>query len=99
MSCHYFFLRKLHNSKHQVVCIVTNLDKETFKKFLDEGRFHQVPPGTVADHYILKLADADNAKILSNEYKAEFYAQLGGKDVAIKYYEKVIDEIKDKKDE
>ncbi len=47
-------------------------DKDSFKKFLDEGRFHQVPPGTVADHYILKLAEADNAKILSNDFFREY---------------------------
>lgn len=48
-------------------------DKETFKKFLEEGRFHQVPPGTVADAYILKLAYADDAKILSNDLFREYY--------------------------
>lgn len=51
-------------------------DKETFKKFLDEGRFHQVPPGTVADAYILKLAYEDDAKILSNDLFREYYDEF-----------------------
>lgn len=55
--------------------------------FLKAGRFND------ADYYDELNMYNENAKILSNEHKAEFYAQLGGKDVAIKYYEKVIDEI------
>ena len=55
--------------------------------FLKAGRFND------GDYYDELNMYNENAEILSNEHKAEFYAQLGGKDVAIKYYEKVIDEI------
>lgn len=51
-------------------------DKEEFKKYLEKGEFKQVPSGTNADHFILKLAEEEDAKILSNdafkEYSDEF---------------------------
>jgi hypothetical protein len=51
-------------------------NKEDFKKLIDEEKVQQVPSGTTADHYILKLAEERDAKILSNdafrEYKDEF---------------------------
>ena len=47
-------------------------DKERFKKLLDEGRFQQVPSGTNADHFILKMAEEEDAKILSNDIFREY---------------------------
>jgi len=51
-------------------------DKEQFRKLLEEGKFQQVPSGTSADHFILKMAEEEDAKILSNDvfrdYKDEF---------------------------
>ncbi|MBU4607341.1 MAG: Zc3h12a-like ribonuclease, partial [Methanobacterium sp.] len=32
-------------------------EKESFNQLLDEGKVQQVPSGTTADHYILKLAE------------------------------------------
>lgn len=47
-------------------------EKESFNQLLDEGKIQQVPSGTNADHYILKLAEEENAKILSNDVFREF---------------------------
>ncbi len=50
--------------------------KEEFNQLLDEDKIQQVPSGTTADHYILKMAEEEDAKILSNdvfrEYNDEF---------------------------
>ncbi len=50
--------------------------KEDFNQLLDKNGIQQVPSGTTADHYILKLAEDEDAKILSNdvfrEYNDEF---------------------------
>ena len=50
--------------------------KEEFNKLLDEDKVKQVPSGTTADHFILKMAEDEDAKILSNdvfrEYNDEF---------------------------
>ncbi len=50
--------------------------KEDFNQHLDKDQIKQVPSGTTADHYILKIADDEDAKILSNdvfrEYNDEF---------------------------
>ncbi len=50
--------------------------KEDFNKLLDKDEVKQVPSGTAADHFILKMAEDENAKILSNdvfrEYNDEF---------------------------
>lgn len=50
--------------------------KEEFNQMLDEDRVRQVPSGTTADHFILKMAEEEDAKILSNdvfrEYNDEF---------------------------
>lgn len=51
-------------------------EKEEFNKLLDEDIVQQVPSGTTADHFILKMAEEEDAKILSNdafrEYNDEF---------------------------
>jgi len=47
-------------------------DKEKFKYLLSEEAIEEVPSGTTADHFILKLADEEDAKILSNDYFREF---------------------------
>ncbi len=50
--------------------------KEEFNKLLDEDKVKQVPSGTTADHFILKMAEDEDSKILSNdvfrEYNDEF---------------------------
>lgn len=50
--------------------------KKEFNTLLEEGKIHQVPAGTAADHFILKIAYEEDAKILSNdlfrEYNDEF---------------------------
>jgi hypothetical protein len=50
--------------------------KEEFNTLLEEGEIHQVPAGTAADHFILKIAYEEDTKILSNdlfrEYNDEF---------------------------
>ncbi|MCE5215279.1 MAG: Zc3h12a-like ribonuclease, partial [Methanobacterium sp.] len=50
--------------------------KEVFNELLDKDEVKQVPSGTTADHFILKMAEEEDAKILSNdvfrEYNDEF---------------------------
>jgi len=50
--------------------------KEEFNTLLEKVIIHQVPAGTAADHFILKIAYEEDAKILSNdlfrEYNDEF---------------------------
>jgi hypothetical protein len=50
--------------------------KEEFNQLLDKNEIKQVPSGTTADHYILKMAEEEDGKILSNdvfrEYNDEF---------------------------
>ena len=51
-------------------------EKEKFNELLEKGKVQQVPSGTTADHFILKIAEDEDCKILSNdnfrEYKDEF---------------------------
>ncbi|MCL2115117.1 MAG: Zc3h12a-like ribonuclease [Methanobrevibacter sp.] len=47
-------------------------DKKRFKILLDEEAIEEVPSGTDADHFILNIAEEENAKILSNDYFREF---------------------------
>ena len=47
-------------------------EKEKFNAMLDEGKVQQVPSGTTADHFILKLAFEEDCKILSNDNFREF---------------------------
>jgi len=47
-------------------------DKEKFNALLDEGKVKQVPSGTTADHFILKIAYEEDCKILSNDNFREF---------------------------
>ncbi|PKL71115.1 MAG: Zc3h12a-like ribonuclease, partial [Methanobacteriales archaeon HGW-Methanobacteriales-2] len=51
-------------------------EKEEFNKLLDEEKVHQVPAGTNADHYILNLAEEEDAKILSNDAFREFFDEF-----------------------
>jgi len=50
--------------------------KDEFNQLLEEDKIQQVPSGTTADHFILKMAEDEDAKILSNdvfrEYNDEF---------------------------
>lgn len=54
--------------------------KEEFNKLLDEEKIHQVPSGTTADHFILKIAYEEDAKILSNDIFREYNDEF--KDIA-----------------
>lgn len=54
--------------------------KEEFNKLLEEEKVHQVPSGTTADHFILKIAEEENAKILSNDIFREYNDEF--KDIA-----------------
>ena len=56
--------------------------KEEFNKLLEEGKVQQVPSGTTADHFILKIAYEENAKILSNDIFREYNDEF--KDIASK---------------
>ncbi len=57
-------------------------NKEEFNKILEEGKVQQVPSGTTADHFILKIAYEENAKILSNDMFREYNDEF--KDIASK---------------
>lgn len=47
-------------------------DKDRFNELLEKGEVEQVPSGTTADHFILKMAEEDDCKILSNDNFREF---------------------------
>ena len=47
-------------------------EKEKFNLLLEEGKVQQVPAGTTADHFILKIAYDEDGKILSNDNFREF---------------------------
>lgn len=51
-------------------------DKDSFLKLLENENVEEVPAGNDADHFIIELADNENAKILSNDkfrdYATEF---------------------------
>jgi tyrosine-protein phosphatase YwqE len=51
-------------------------NKERFNQLIAEGKVHQVPSGTTADHFILKFAEDENAKILSNDVFREFFDEF-----------------------
>lgn len=50
--------------------------KEEFNQLLDQDKVHQVPSGTNADHFILKIAEEEDAKILSNDAFREYYDEF-----------------------
>jgi len=54
--------------------------KEEFNKLLEEEKIVQVPSGTTADHFILKIAEEEDAKILSNDIFREYNDEF--KDIA-----------------
>jgi len=47
-------------------------EKEKFNELLENSKVQQVPSGTTADHFILKIAEEENCKILSNDNFREF---------------------------
>ncbi len=55
-------------------------NKEEFNKLLEEEKIIQVPSGTTADHFILKMAEEEDAKILSNDIFREYNDEF--KDIA-----------------
>ncbi len=57
-------------------------NKEEFNKLLEEEKVQQVPSGTTADHFILKIAYEENAKILSNDMFRDYNDEF--KDIASK---------------
>jgi len=56
--------------------------KEEFNALLEKGEIQQVPSGTTADHFILKIAYEEHAKILSNDIFREYNDEF--KDIASK---------------
>ena len=51
-------------------------DKENFIKLVDNEIIDEVPVGTIADHYILQLAEEEGAKILSNDKFRDFASEF-----------------------
>lgn len=51
-------------------------DKEKYLKLVENEVIDEVPVGTIADHYILELAEEENAKILSNDKFRDFYSEF-----------------------
>jgi len=51
-------------------------EKEEFKKLLEDDRIMQVPSGTTADHFILKMAEEEDAKILSNDVFRDYFDEF-----------------------
>lgn len=47
-------------------------DKEKYNHLVEEEAIEEVPAGNNADHFILELAEEENAKILSNDMFREF---------------------------
>ena len=47
-------------------------DKDKYNELLEKGIIEQVESGNNADHFILNIADQENAKILSNDMFREF---------------------------
>lgn len=47
-------------------------DKEKYLRLVEEEVIEEVPSGNNADHFILELAEEENAKILSNDLFREF---------------------------
>ena len=51
-------------------------DKETYLKLVNDDIIDEVSVGTIADHYILTLAEEENAKILSNDKFRDFSSEF-----------------------
>lgn len=51
-------------------------EKEKFNDLLEKGLVHQVPSGTTADHFILKIAEEEDGKILSNDNFREYHDEF-----------------------
>jgi Zc3h12a-like Ribonuclease NYN domain len=51
-------------------------NKKDFNNLVDDKTIKQVPSGTTADHFILKKAEEENAKILSNDAFREYYDEF-----------------------
>ena len=47
-------------------------EKDKYQKLLDDESIEEVPSGNNADHFICKIADEENAKILSNDKFRDF---------------------------
>jgi Zc3h12a-like Ribonuclease NYN domain len=46
--------------------------KDEYMSLVDGGKIQEVPAGTAADHHILKIAEEEDAKILSNDVFREY---------------------------
>lgn len=51
-------------------------EKENFIKLVENEIIDEVPVGTIADHYILELAEEEDAKVLSNDKFRDFAAEF-----------------------
>lgn len=47
-------------------------NKKDYEAFINEGFIDEVPKGNNADHFILNIAEEENAKIISNDFFREF---------------------------
>ena len=75
-------VKALEEGEHEFVIIADASlrhdidDKEKFLKLLESDNVEEVPAGNDADHFILEIATAEKAKVLSNDkfrdYAAEF---------------------------
>ncbi len=75
-------VRTLEQDNHDFLIIAdaslrhTIDDKENFVKLVENGIIDEVPVGTIADHYILELAEEEDAKILSNDKFRDFASEF-----------------------
>jgi len=68
-------------------------EKEKFNALLDEGKMQQVPSGTTADHFILKIAYEEDCKILSNDNFRDFndeFQDINNKRIPFNFVEDTI---------
>ncbi len=51
-------------------------EKDKLNTLIEEGKIQQVPSGTTADHFILKIAEDEDCKILSNDNFREYFDEF-----------------------
>lgn len=75
-------VKALEKGDHDFVIIADaslrhNIDeKDNFIKLVNDDIIDEVPVGTIADHFILELADEEDAKILSNDKFRDFASEF-----------------------
>ena len=77
-----FAVDNLEENGHEYVIIADaslkhEIDaKKKYMALLENEAIEEVPSGTDADHFILNLAEEENAKILSNDFFREFFDEF-----------------------